>query len=458
MIEMVYKGKDKDGKDERRLPKNVRQIGEAGKGKKVYLEDYVVTYLHQVEAAVLLGETWEKDGSKYIFFHGGIQVDDTEFGENIWEQVYRDAREYFEDSEVLGWSMQMTEPPTASDQRVNRIFKSYFDREDTVLLLYEPMEKEDVIFAEENGVLKKTGGYYVYYDKNKSMQEYMVRKNEGKSVEKEEKITDRAIKSFRKISEEKKSGQEKEKGEERQTRNPRFIYAASTFLALTILVLGVTMISNYDKMKDMEMQISDMAKGTEGGVEANASAKEEARGKKDAETEKFTNGLSQTEVPDGNQEAGNSMEDQKASEGGEPGNATADNLSGVANLPNGTDAASAQGTDMASVPDTGSGMGMASTEGAGTDIASTQGTGTEAASAQENGADTAAPGTEDGAAEAASGNVRTRQAFYTVKDGDTLADICRMYYGTADKVEEICTFNNITDPNRILPGQKIKLP
>lgn len=78
------------------------------------------------------------------------------------------------------------------------------------------------------------------------------------------------------------------------------------------------MISNYDKMKDMEMQISDMAKGTEGVVEANASAKEEARGKKDAETEKFTNGLSQTEVPDGNQEAGNSMEDQKASEGGEP--------------------------------------------------------------------------------------------------------------------------------------------
>ena len=34
MIEMVYKGKDKDGKDERRLPKNVRQIGEAGKGKR----------------------------------------------------------------------------------------------------------------------------------------------------------------------------------------------------------------------------------------------------------------------------------------------------------------------------------------------------------------------------------------------------------------------------------------
>lgn len=94
-------------------------------------------------------------------------------------------------------------------------------------------------------------------------------------------------------------------------------------------------------------------------------------------------------------------------------------------------------------------MDMASTQGTGTDAASAQGTGTDTASVQE---------TEDGAAEAASGTVRTRQAFYTVKDGDTLADICRMYYGTADKVEEICTFNNITDPNRILPGQKIKLP
>ena len=449
MIEMVYKGKEKDGKDERRLPKNVRQIGEAGKGKKVYLEDYVVTYLHQVEAAVLLGETWEKDGSKYIFIHGAIQVEDTEFGEDIWEQVYRDAREYFEDSEVLGWSMQMTEPPTSSDQRVNRIFKSYFDREDTVLLLYEPMEKEDVIFAEENGVLKKAGGYYIYYDKNKSMQEYMVRKNEGKSVEKEEKITDRAIKSFRKISEERKNGQEKEKGPERQTRSPRFIYAASTFLALTILVLGVTMISNYDKMKDMEMQISDMAKGTEGAVEANAFAKDGARGGTDAETDQASD--SHTGISDRNQEPGNSVENQKSPESGMPGTTGTDNISGAANLTNGTDAASAQGTgtDAVSVSETGAGMDMASTQGTGTDAASAQGTGTDTASVQE---------TEDGAAEAASRTVRTRQAFYTVKDGDTLADICRMYYGTADKVEEICTFNNITDPNRILPGQKIKLP
>lgn len=81
-----------------------------------------------------------------------------------------------------------------------------------MLLLYEPMEKEDVIFAEENGVLKKTGGYYVYYDKNKSMQEYMVRKNEGKSVEKEEKSQTEQLKVFGRYRRRRRVGRRKKRG------------------------------------------------------------------------------------------------------------------------------------------------------------------------------------------------------------------------------------------------------
>ena len=52
----------------------------------------------------------------------------------------------------------------------------------------------------------------------------------------------------------------------------------------------------------------------------------------------------------------------------------------------------------------------------------------------------------------------TNQAAYIVKAGDTLADICRMYYGTTDRLNEICTLNGISDPNTILLGQKILLP
>ena len=136
MIEMVYKGKDGNENDEKKLPKNVRQIGEAGKGKKIYLEDYAVTYLHQVDAAVLVGETWEKEGSKYIFIHGAIQVDDPAFGDGIWEDVYRDAREYFANSEILGWAMRVQEQPEASDKQINQIFKAHFDREDMLSLIH----------------------------------------------------------------------------------------------------------------------------------------------------------------------------------------------------------------------------------------------------------------------------------------------------------------------------------
>ena len=65
---------------------------------------------------------------------------------------------------------------------------------------------------------------------------------------------------------------------------------------------------------------------------------------------------------------------------------------------------------------------------------------------------------EDVSKEAAASGVRTQQAYYTIKAGDTLVDICRMYYGSDERLEELCAVNGITDPNRILPGQKIKLP
>ena len=390
MIEMVYKGKDGTENDEKKAPKNVRQIGEVGKGKRVYLEDYVVTYLHQAEAAVLLGETWEKDGSKYIFIHGAIKVNHLDFSEEVWEEVYRDAGEYFAQSDILGWAMQVSEAPFVPDQSMNHIFKTHFDREDTVLILHELAEKEDVVFAEENGTLKRMDGYYIYYEKNQSMQEYMIAKNEGKSVEKEEKVADKAIRNFRRLSEKKKDRQEEKTKEQepvKQAKNPRFLYAASTFLALTILVLGVTVVGNYDKMKRMEQAISDMAQTTEDALAANALVEEEwKRMTEEKETES-------TEEPETAQEETKETEPVTESPQTE------------------------------TVPSDGNAAAM-----------------------------------ENGVEQASSSQTRSQQAFYTVKEGDTLADICRMYYGTEEKMEEICAFNGIDNPNHILPGQKIKLP
>lgn len=47
---------------------------------------------------------------------------------------------------------------------------------------------------------------------------------------------------------------------------------------------------------------------------------------------------------------------------------------------------------------------------------------------------------------------------YIVKEGDTLAAICRKKYGTLSNMQEICTINNIKNADYIAPGQKLYLP
>ncbi len=48
--------------------------------------------------------------------------------------------------------------------------------------------------------------------------------------------------------------------------------------------------------------------------------------------------------------------------------------------------------------------------------------------------------------------------YYVVRKGDTLRTICYDIYGDYSRVDEICRWNNIDDPNNILYGQKLLLP
>jgi nucleoid-associated protein YgaU len=50
--------------------------------------------------------------------------------------------------------------------------------------------------------------------------------------------------------------------------------------------------------------------------------------------------------------------------------------------------------------------------------------------------------------------------FYEIVSGDTLGGIAKKYYGSAGKYMKIFEANRdiITDPNKIYPGQKIRIP
>lgn len=66
--------------------------------------------------------------------------------------------------------------------------------------------------------------------------------------------------------------------------------------------------------------------------------------------------------------------------------------------------------------------------------------------------------TDKEVSEAEEGVSEGKQSEYIVKEGDTLAGICKKFYGTADRLKEISEHNHITNMDHIAPGQKLYLP
>jgi LysM repeat protein len=94
-------------------------------------------------------------------------------------------------------------------------------------------------------------GYYIYYEKNEEMQNYMV-ENKEEDIREETSYDDHAIKKIRSII--------KDKKEVKDDRNViRLLYAASSLLAIIVLVIAATMLDNYDKMRSMESALNTIS-------------------------------------------------------------------------------------------------------------------------------------------------------------------------------------------------------
>ena len=422
------------GNEKKEFPKNIRQIGEAGKEKRIYLEDYAITFLRQVQGAVLLGETERIRGVRCYFISGAIEVPEGNFDEENWKYVAKEAEESFQGLSVMGWFLKTEEIPEELDQEDMRVYKEHFPGKEAILVVYNDLEKEEAVYLTVDGFLRKQNGYYIYYEKNQQMQEYLVEKNKGRSVEKEAVISDQAIRSFRKIIESKRVKKEdapekepvftdisvSEKKNSNQLTGGKmlhFLYGASTFLVMTILVIGITMIHNYDKMKEMEQTMAHMTESTL--VSGNSIYDENGQGSTGTKTTIIDVKTGETELLEGgirkeSETVSTEQESEKAAAVQET--VQNDRQAGEASEKN------SSLTDQAE---------------------------TEAATQS---------GEDKSQTQTASAPVHVSQASYTVKFGDTLADICTRYYGSTEKLQEICELNDIEDANSILPGQKLVLP
>ena len=93
MIEIVYKEEKqeaKNGENLFNLPRNIRQIGLTAGNIRIYIEDYVYTFLTRLArnetgpgneqgcVAVFTGDTKWNNGITYLFIRGALMVEDME--------------------------------------------------------------------------------------------------------------------------------------------------------------------------------------------------------------------------------------------------------------------------------------------------------------------------------------------------------------------------------------------
>lgn len=412
MIEIICNKDDSDKSEENpkdnntciRRPKNIKQIGDVSSDKKIYIEDYAFTYINSIaynspqeeQAGVLLGELAKEGNERCVFVKGVIKaaLGDTSdtgiyFNENIWNKIYSDTEKYFPDLSVVGWFAVM---PEVTDERMARLKKLHLDNfagNMKTLYLVDTVEKEEHFYLYENGTLKRQKGYVCFYERNYEMQEYMLERSEKKSCE--DASDDRVIRNIRNVIREKEELKE-------QRKSGGFMYGVSAFLVVVIIVIGINLMNNYEKMRRLNQSVDNLMNQLEGNE----------RGGQDEDD----NGVRDAEASGDISVDGNAIKVNRLSGDVYPleENSTSDKTERETE----SDNKAASGT-------------------------------TQAISESETDASVSSVKTDS-------------YSMYTVKQGDTLMGICKRYYGTTTKYQEVMQYNGLDDRDMLYIGQQIKLP
>ncbi|MFR8368692.1 MAG: LysM peptidoglycan-binding domain-containing protein [Lachnospira sp.] len=412
MIEIICNKDDSDKSEENpkdnntciRRPKNIKQIGDVSSDKKIYIEDYAFTYINSIaynspqeeQAGVLLGELAKEGNERCVFVKGVIKaaLGDTSdtgiyFNENIWNKIYSDTEKYFPDLSVVGWFAVM---PEVTDERMARLKKLHLDNfagNMKILYLVDTVEKEEHFYLYENGTLKRQKGYVCFYERNYEMQEYMLERSEKKSCE--DASDDRVIRNIRNVIREKEELKE-------QRKSGSFMYGVSAFLVVVIIVIGINLMNNYEKMRRLNQSVDNLMNQLEGNE----------RGGQDGDD----NGVHDSEASGDISVDGNAIKVNRLSGDVYPleENSTSDKTERETESDN---KAASETTQAISESETDASVSSVKTDS---------------------------------------------YSMYTVKQGDTLMGICKRYYGTTTKYQEVMQYNGLDDSDMLYIGQQIKLP
>ena len=471
MIEVIYKDENREAKGREGIfsvPKNIRQIGLIKGNCRIYMEDYVYTFLGKYAGAeenggeeksclaVLTGETKWDSGDAYVFIKGALTAETEElsrehieFTDQLWQKIHQEMERYFEGQEIVGWFFAERALTLEASEIFQRAHLKNFGGGDKVLLLMDPAEREEAFFRYENNFLVKQSGYYIYYEKNPQMQAYMLEKNAGKEQRQEE-VPDEAVKAFRKIIQKKKNNIEEKETEELEERTSVFSYAATACLVFAVAVAGTKFYQHYQEIQVLDSRteaVSAVMEAEQQGMEDDETTDKKETIKKEEKTAGQEENKTKEKIQE-NREKTNGYQDDK-NQKNSSGTAAEENLesdslkkenedeglreTGKQNEKNGEESGAESGKQE---------KNPESIYKQESDIRKAE----KRVREQQKGVESKS--------EETSGNSGT----YIIRPGDTLYQISIQNYGNMDAVEEICRLNGITADEIIYPGQIIVLP
>lgn len=407
-----------------KLPKNIRQVGERDQVVKLYIEDYVNTYLKRLYPAggqdlrvgLLLGEIRTEEGIPFLFIDGALEMEQVtregekvEFTEEAWKKAYQVMEQMFPHRSVQGWFLCGAPGCALSPLDYWKQHGQYFSGKNQLMYLNSGLEGEEAIYTASEDGFYKLRGYSIYYERNQMMQDYMVSRKDARRVESG--TRDMVIQDFRDRMEERKQSV----GHARSAIG--LLGGTCSVLAVLVLAGGLVMFGNYRKMKDMEAVIASVMPSDvkTGGLRSFAGQHEDG----DLEVESV------------------------------PGEVYPTLADIVIDQGTGTDV-NAAGNDAAGME-------------AGADVAGNTNAGTSASGAQ-NASETSTPhggnagASADAAPAAAVVQIPSDAVKYVVQEGETLYGICIERYHSMAQIPQICAWNGLADENHISVGQELYLP
>ncbi len=387
-------------------PTNIKQIGDVDNNLRIYIEDYVYSYLLQYaesggndeRIAALVGRCMLIDGQTVLFIHGAIQgkYAETEkgiltFSGKCQEYIDNQIDKYFKGLEVVGWLQ--TQPnygnflsASYAQYHINNFKKPY-----QVMLVTDPVEKINSFFIwnEAKTDIIEASGFFIYYEKNKSMHNYIldnkiVKFNNSEPMETKEVPISEFIKEEK--TEERPRVSNKNRTKSRVFDQPiekvnikNYYPQIAGLLFVITLFMGANIMNSNVKISKLEGDVSNI------------------------------------------RTAYNDLATYINSQNAQPVFAQSD---------------STEKTEVVIEPVTPEPVTTTVTEPV---------TNTYETNSAVNSSSTVEPTT-------------TTTQTYTIQKGDSLISICRDLYGTDEMLDELMELNGITDPDKIYYGMVIKLP